>query len=196
LVIVVHTCIIVGMNPAIFLDRDGVIIENVDTYVRAWSDVVFYPDSLNALARIRDTEYKVVIVTNQSAVGRGIITEDDAREINQRLIQVVEQSGGRIDGVYMCVHAPPQGCECRKPRPGLIMQAASDLSLDLSRSLLVGDALSDIQAGQNAGIPKNILVRTGRGEKQSRLPEALTLKPFLTYDRLEDAVEALITGLL
>lgn len=185
-----------GMNPAVFLDRDGVIIENVDTYVRSWSDVVIFPDALRALARLRDTVYKVIIVTNQSAVGRGIISADEAQAINQRLIQIIEQSGGRIDGVYMCLHAPPQGCECRKPRPGLIMQAASELSLDLNRSLMIGDALSDIQAGQNAGIPKNILVRTGRGEKQSRLPEALALKPFLIYDRLEDTVNDLVAGLL
>jgi D-glycero-D-manno-heptose 1,7-bisphosphate phosphatase len=184
------------MNPAIFLDRDGVIIENVDTYVRSWSDVVIYPEALSALARLSETTYKIIIVTNQSVVGRGIISISDAQAINQRLIQVIEQSGGRIDGLFMCVHAPPQDCECRKPRPGLIMQAASELSLDLSRSLLVGDALSDIQAGQNAGIPKNILVRTGRGDKQSRLPEALTLKSFLTYDRLEVAVDDLMNGLL
>lgn len=186
----------VGMNPAVFLDRDGVMIENVDTYVRAWSDVVIFPEAIRALARLRETDYKIIIVTNQSVVGRGIITAAEAQAINQRLIQMIEESGGRIDGSYMCFHAPPQGCECRKPRPGLIMQAASELSLDLNRSLMIGDALSDIQAGQNAGIPKNILVRTGRGEKQSRLPEALTLKPFLTYNRLEDAVNDLVAGLL
>jgi D-glycero-D-manno-heptose 1,7-bisphosphate phosphatase len=184
------------MYPAVFLDRDGVIIENVATYVRSWEDVSFLPGALTALACLQESPYKVVIVTNQSVVGRGLISYETAQSINDRILEAIHQAGGRIDGVYMCVHAPPQGCECRKPRPGLIMQAASELSLDLQRSLLIGDALSDIQAGQNAGIPVNIMVRTGRGEKQSRLPDANTLKPFLVYDRLEDAVNDLLANLL
>ena len=101
LVIMVHACIMMGMNPAIFLDRDGVIIENVDTYVRSWSDVVIYPEAIRALSRLSETAYKIIIVTNQSVVGRGIISVSDAQAINQRLIQIIEQSGGRIDGIYM-----------------------------------------------------------------------------------------------
>lgn len=184
------------MVPAIFLDRDGVIIENVDTYVRSWADVTFLPGAVKALSLLRDTEYKIIIVTNQAAVGKGFISLAQAQEINQRLMETISQSGGRIDRVFMCPHAPPQGCDCRKPRPGLIMQAASELSIDLSRSFMIGDALSDIQAGQNAGIPCRILVRTGRGEKQLLLPEAQSLKPLLIYNRLEDAVRDLYAGLL
>jgi histidinol-phosphate phosphatase family protein len=184
------------MDPAIFLDRDGVIIENRDHYVRSWDDVVFLPGALEALARLNDTKYKIVIVTNQSAVGRGIISLAEAQAINAQFLKVIQQHGGRIDDIYMCVHAPPQGCDCRKPRPGLIMQAVSERSLDLNRSLLIGDALSDIQAGQNAGVPINILVKTGRGEAQLRLPEAQTLMPFLVFDRFEDAVVSLLAGLL
>lgn len=184
------------MYPAIFLDRDGVIIENRDNYVRSWGDVTFLPGALGALARLKETEYKIVIVTNQSAVGRGIISLAEAQAINAQFLQVIQQHGGRIDDIYMCIHAPPQGCDCRKPRPGLIMQAVSERSLDLNRSLLIGDALSDIQAGQNAGVPTNILVKTGRGEAQLRLPEAQTLKPFLIFDRFEDAVVSLLAGLL
>ncbi len=184
------------MDPAIFLDRDGVIIENRENYVRSWKDVIVYPGAFAALALLKETNYRVVMVTNQSAVGRGIISLEEAQAINARLLQRIDEHGGRIDGVFMCVHAPPQGCDCRKPRPGLILQAASELSLDLSRSLLIGDALSDIQAGQNAGVPTNILVKTGRGEAQLRLPEAQILKPFLIYDRFEDAVVSLLKGLL
>jgi D-glycero-D-manno-heptose 1,7-bisphosphate phosphatase len=137
-----------------------------------------------------------VIITNQSAVGRGIISPEQATEINDQLLTVIEQAGGRIDAVFMCIHAPQQGCECRKPRPGLILQAASELKLDLQRSYLIGDALSDIQAGRNAGITRNILVKTGRGEKQSRLPDATRLQPFQIFNRFEDAVEALMPDFL
>jgi D-glycero-D-manno-heptose 1,7-bisphosphate phosphatase len=184
------------MYPAIFLDRDGVLIENRDNYVRSWADVEFIPGSTQALARLTHTDYKIVLITNQSAVGRGVISLEQAQAINQQLLSVIRQAGGRIDAVYMCIHAPQQGCNCRKPRPGLIMQAATELALDINRSFLVGDALSDVLAGQNAGIPTNVLVKTGRGEKQSNLPEAQTLKPFLTFDRFDEAVNVLFPNLL
>jgi len=184
------------MNPALFLDRDGVIIENQSNYVRSWEDVTILPGALEALARVNTTNFKIIIITNQSAVGRGIITLEDAWAINDRIIQVIQRSGGRVDGTYMCPHAPPQGCDCRKPRPGLIMKASSEHTIDLKRSILVGDALSDIQAGQNAGIPTNFLVRTGRGEKQSLLPEAQSMKSFRVIDQFADAVDYLLTNLL
>lgn len=183
------------MNRAIFLDRDGVIIENVDSYVRSWEDVQLLPGSLDALARLKFSPYKIVLVTNQSAVGRGIIQSSTAVEINNRLVRIIEDAGGRIDGVYMCPHAPEDGCNCRKPRPGLLLQAASQLEIDLGRSILVGDALTDIQAGQTAGIQKNILVLTGRGRKQSELPAARDLAPFLIYDSLNEVVTDLIANL-
>lgn len=184
------------MVPAIFLDRDGVIIENREHYVRSWADVALYPGAIKALSLINDIPLKIVIITNQSAVGRGIISVEEAEDINNRLLAVIEQSGGRIDAVFMCTHAPQQGCDCRKPRPGLILQAASELNLDLQRSFLIGDALSDIEAGKNAGITRNILVRTGRGEKQSHLPAATLIEPFQIFDRFEDAVEFLMPDFL
>jgi D-glycero-D-manno-heptose 1,7-bisphosphate phosphatase len=189
-------CIITGMNPAFFLDRDGVVIENIATYVRSWADVVFFPGALPALARLSGSPYKIVIVTNQSVVGRGIISFSAAQEINKRLVEVIEEAGGRVDGLFMCPHDPKDSCTCRKPNPGLLFQAASLLSLDLNRSILVGDALTDIQAGQNAGVRTNILVRTGRGADQSALPEAHLLAPFLIFNQLEDVVSALLSGLL
>jgi D-glycero-D-manno-heptose 1,7-bisphosphate phosphatase len=184
------------MFPAIFLDRDGVLIENVDQYVRSWDDVVVFPGALAALSRLINKRWKLIVVTNQSVVGRGIISEEAAEQINARLLRVIQQAGGRIDGVYMCVHAPQVACSCRKPKPGLVLRAAAEHQIDLSHSLMVGDALSDVEAGQSAGIPVNVLVRTGRGHKQEKLQEAKSLQPFLVYDCLEDAVNDLLTGLL
>jgi D-glycero-D-manno-heptose 1,7-bisphosphate phosphatase len=184
------------MHSAIFLDRDGVIIENVDSYVRSWSDVVVFPQALAALSRLKMSSYKIVIVTNQSVVGRGIISLSDSHNINDRLVKVITNAGGRVDGVYVCPHAPEEDCSCRKPRPGLLLQAASALSIDLSQSIFVGDALTDIQAGQNAGIPTNLLVRTGRGAAQIALIEAQHPGLVPIYDNLFDAIDALFTGLL
>lgn len=178
------------MTAAIFLDRDGVIIENIPTYVRHWNEVHFYPQALTALARLRSSPYKIIIVSNQSAIGRGLLSREEADEINRRLVATIEHHGGRIDAVYICPHTPQDQCMCRKPQPGLILQAANELGLDLSRSLLIGDALSDLQAGQAAGIQKTILVLTGRGAEQWHLPEAKTLQPFEVYPDLLHAIQA------
>jgi len=183
------------MHPAIFLDRDGVIIENRDNYVRSWADVAIYAQALEVLANISHYPLKVVIITNQSVVGRGLISLDTAWEINARLVDEIRKAGGRMDGVFMCPHAPEDHCACRKPLPGLFLQAAQELSLDLPRSILVGDALSDIKAGRAAGLEQSVLVRTGLGNQQLLLPEAITLQPFPVYDSLSDALLSLVPNL-
>ena len=116
--------IIHAMFPAIFLDRDGVIIENVPAYVRSWADVSIFPQAVQALVRLNHSPYKIVIVTNQAGIGKGLFSQAEAESINQRLIGEIERAGGRIDGVFMCPHTPNDGCDCRKPKPGLFMQAA------------------------------------------------------------------------
>ena len=177
------------MVPAIFLDRDGVIIENRDTYVRSWNDVYIYPQALQALAEFSNVPFHFVIVTNQSVVGRHIISKQNADTINVRLVHEIKLAGGRIDAVFMCPHAPSAGCSCRKPAPGLFSKAAQELSLDLNNSIMIGDALTDLIAAQTAGIKQRILVRTGRGDDQSKLKEAQTLSPFTSYETLFDAFE-------
>jgi len=178
------------MFPAIILDRDGVVIENRPDYVRNWADVVVFPEALAALAKASHGPYKIVFVTNQSAVGRGIISRETAEEINRQLTALILEAGGRVDGVFMCPHAPEDQCDCRKPRPGLLLQAARSLDLDLSRSIMIGDALSDLLAGQAAGVGQMALVRSGRGIEQDRLPRPDDLQPFQTYDTLAHALHA------
>ena len=175
------------MDPAIFLDRDGVIIENRENYIRSWSDVVFIPDALTALHAAYTSPYKIILVTNQSAIGRGLITIEQAEEINQRVKAVVTKSGGRVDALFMCPHSPQDECICRKPHPGLLLQAAESLKLELSSSYMIGDALSDLLAGRAAGVRETMLLRTGRGQVQASLPEALLLKPFPIFDSLSEA---------
>ena len=182
-----------SMYPAIFLDRDGVLIENRSDYVRDWSQVKIIPEAIHALSLAQIKKYKVVIVTNQSVVGRGLILLKTAQEINQRLINLIREHGGQIDGVYMCPHQPEDGCSCRKPQPGLLLQAAKDLSLDLQRSWMIGDAWSDVQVGQSAGVRHSILLRTGRGPEQlsQRCPEELT--GYLIFDNLPLALDAIFS---
>lgn len=182
------------MIPAIFLDRDGVIIANRPQYVRSWADVEFFPKAIQALKNLNGLPYKIVVVTNQAGVSRGVISLEVAEGINERLREVIEDAGGRIDGIYMCPHKPEDGCTCRKPRPGLIEQAARELSLDLAGSLLIGDMYSDLLAGQAAGIPRLALVRTGLGARQLEEPPVDHLGSFEVFDNLSEALSVLIVG--
>ncbi len=157
------------MEAAIFLDRDGVLIQNRPGYVRRWQDVKVYPNAVRALVAAKSSPYKLVIITNQSAVGRGLMSLETANAINNQLAAELRQRGGRIDAVFMCPHAPEQHCACRKPKPGLLYQAERLLGIDLQKSLLIGDAVTDLQAGREAGLAKVALVRTGRGRSQAVL---------------------------
>ena len=157
------------MKPAIFLDRDGVLIESRQDYVRTREDIVFYPAALKALAKASRGSHMIVIVTNQSGVGRGLIDMDEADAINRHLVIEVQKAGGRIDAVCMCIHTPEQECNCRKPKPGLLLHATGLLGLDLPNSVMIGDAITDLKAGEAAGVGKVALVRTGRGEDQLKM---------------------------
>jgi len=181
------------MHPAIFLDRDGVLIENRSDYVRDWSQVKIIPEAIHALSLTPARNYKIVIVTNQSAIGRGLVRPENAEEINRRLVNLIQQHGGQVDGVYICPHKPDDDCLCRKPRPGLLLQAANELSLDMQRSWMIGDAWSDVQAGQRAGVRHTILVKTGRGTEQllEHSPEEITGS--LIFDNLPRAFDAIFS---
>jgi histidinol-phosphate phosphatase family protein len=181
------------MFPAIFLDRDGVLIENRSDYVRDWSQVKIYPDTIRALSLSAIKNYKVVIVTNQSVVGRGLISLETADEINSRLVNYILHHGGQIDAVYMCPHKPDDGCSCRKPNPGLLLQAAKELSLDLPRSWMIGDAWSDVLAGQSAGVRLAILLKTGRGREQLLQSRPENVTNHLILDNLTLALDTIFT---
>ena len=182
-------------QPALFLDRDGVFIENRANYVRSWEDVQFFPKALAALARIRAVPYKIIVVTNQSAVGRGIISLETAVALNNRILEVLRQANGRIDASYLCPAKPGTSDPCRKPRPGMLLQAAQEHKIDLSQSYMIGDALTDIQAGQAAGVMQAILLLTGRGQDQAQLPQAKTLPTFTTFSTLANALFHLFPNL-
>ena len=180
------------MLPAIFLDRDGVIIENRSNYVRNWSQVNILPDAVRALSNPKLNNHKIVIVTNQSAVGRGIVPLEIAQEINDILVQTIRDQGSKIDKVYLCPHSPDDDCDCRKPKPGLLLRAAKELSLDLKRSWMIGDAWSDVQAGQSAEVRGTIIVRTGRGADQLSLLQPTGIKDFLVCDDLSHALKIIL----
>jgi D-glycero-D-manno-heptose 1,7-bisphosphate phosphatase len=175
------------MFPAIFLDRDGVLIENRDDYVREWSHVTLLPNAIDALTGFHRAGFKIIIVTNQSAVGRGMMTFHEAQKINERLVKTIGEYGGWVDAVFMCPHKPEDTCICRKPQPGLLLQAAREFSIDLPASWMVGDAWTDILAGQAAGVEGSIIVRTGRGAAQLNQPQPSEIQPFHVCENILDA---------
>jgi D-glycero-D-manno-heptose 1,7-bisphosphate phosphatase len=154
------------MNPnaghrAVFLDRDGTIMED-SNYVGDVERVILIPGAAEALKQLQDAGYKLFIVTNQSGVGRGYFTREAVEAIHAHLDEYFARAGVHFDRYYVCPHHPEDNCDCRKPKPKFLLDAAVEYGLDLSRSFMIGDRPSDIQAGVNAGA-KTILVLTGAG---------------------------------
>lgn len=156
--------------PAVFLDRDGVINENRPDYVKSWAEFDFLPGVFEPLRRLATSPYLVVVVSNQSAVGRGLSSCSALEDVHRRMVKAIDLQGGRVDAGSYCLHRPVDRCACRKPLPGQVVGAAGVLGIDLARSFLVGDALSDVQAAIAAGCTP-VLVLTGRGHvERSLLP--------------------------
>src|SRR5690349_6116306 len=179
------------MMRAIFLDRDGVIGENRADHVKSWEEFRFLPGVLDALHWLRLAGFHTFVVTNQAIVNRGVVAAQVVEDINTRMALCVAWHGGRIDDIRYCPHDYDENCECRKPRPGMLVQLAEQWRVDLSRSYMVGDAWTDIAAGRSVSC-RSIMVRTGRGAEQANLPEARQYSPDHIAADLAAAVEWLL----
>ncbi len=190
----VNNCIIFETMKrlAIFLDRDGVINRSRPDYVKSREEFEFLPGVLEALRHLSVTPYTIVIVSNQSCIGRGLVAKETVDDIHFRMLQVIRRAGGRVDAIYYCPHHPNDGCECRKPRPGLLLRAAEELNLDLAASWLIGDSSSDLEAALAAGVHP-ILVRTGHGK--TVLPELIS-DHILVFDDLVHMVDLEVDQIL
>lgn len=146
---------------AVFLDRDGVINRERADYVKCWQELEFLPGALEAVCALASLDCPILVVTNQSVIGRGIVTADVVDAIHKRLQGNAEANGGRIDAFYVCPHHPHEGCDCRKPKPGLLLRAAQDYALDLSSCIFVGDSWTDREAALAVGC-ESLLVESGR----------------------------------
>lgn len=159
------------MNRAVFLDRDGTIIEERN-YLRRPEEVVVLPGAAAALKRLQDAGFKLFIISNQSGVGRGYFTLADVEKVNAHLRRELAQSGVRFEKFYVAPEAPDQPSRGRKPSPQFLFDARDEFGVDLSQSYVIGDKLIDLECGWNAGVKKCILVRTGYGaESEKKLPE-------------------------
>ena len=149
-------------RPAVFLDRDGTMVEEVG-YLNHLSRFRMFPFVAAAVRRLNEAGLPVVVITNQSGVGRGYFPESLVHQVHEEMMLQLSPEGARIDAIYYCPHTPVENCACRKPKTGMLDKAAIEHSLDLQRSFVVGDRHSDIELARNAGA-RSILVRTGYGE--------------------------------
>jgi histidinol-phosphate phosphatase family protein len=150
-------------NIAVFLDRDGTLNEDRG-YVTSPEQLVLFSGVPEALARLNQLGVQVILMTNQSAIGRGFMTTHDLQHIHQKLVDLLGAHEGRIDEVYVCPHRPDEGCACRKPQVGMIKQAAERFSLDLSQCFFVGDKCSDLEAAHKAGVTGVLVLSSVYGE--------------------------------
>jgi len=160
------------MNRAVFLDRDGVITQEPPYYAHKLSELALLPKSADAIRLLNENGFLVVVACNQAGIAHGYYREEDAISFNQAMKDNLAREGARIDAVYYCPHHPQArieryrvNCNCRKPEPGMLTRAGKELNLDLKQSFMVGDKLSDIEAGKRAGC-KTIMVRTGQGAEE------------------------------
>jgi len=183
----------------VILDRDGVLNEDSDAFIKSPSEWTPIPGSLEAVARLHRAEYRVLIASNQSGIGRGLFTTDTLSKIHNAMLEQVHQKGGEIEAIFFCPHAPEAACHCRKPAPGMLLDIAERLKVSLAGVPVVGDSLRDIQSAQSVGaLP--VLVRTGKGARtisdleERRLAVALIEVP--VFDDLAAFVDALLEGKL
>jgi D-glycero-D-manno-heptose 1,7-bisphosphate phosphatase len=189
-----------GARRAVFMDRDGTISEEVG-YVNHVSRYRVFPFAAEAVRALNEAGWLAVLVTNQAGVARGYFKEELIGEVHGVLASELERGGARLDAVYYCPHHPTVGespyrfdCDCRKPRPGLLLRAARELDLDLSRCWMVGDRYSDTELARNAGA-RSALVLTGygRGELEHQ-SQAWSHRPDLVAENLLEAVKKIVTS--
>lgn len=169
----------------VLLDRDGtVIVDPPDERVDKVEKIELFPDSIEALRYLAENNFAIILITNQASISEGRLDEDGFNRINAKVLEQLSPSGVKILKTYMCPHGPDDGCECRKPKPTMILQAAKDFDLDLPNIYMVGDRHSDILAGVNAGT-KTVLVKTANIDTQA--PEAT-----FTAQNLLEAVKYII----
>ncbi|OSM04941.1 D-glycero-beta-D-manno-heptose 1,7-bisphosphate 7-phosphatase [Magnetofaba australis] len=177
-------------QPTVLLDRDGVINEERSNYVLTIEQMRFIPGSLEAIARLTRAGVRVAVVTNQACIGRGLLTELRLQEIHRHLNEQVAAHGGQVAAIYHCPHHPDDGCDCRKPKPGMLLAAQKQFNLDMAQVWFVGDSPSDMGAARAAGT-RGALLRSGlKNVDDGELPDTPR------FDNLERFVDAYLDGQL
>ena len=189
-----------SLRSAIFIDRDGTINKDIG-YVSRLEELIIYPWAAEAIRLINESELKAIVVTNQSGIARRLYTEDILSAIHDRMKSELAREGAQVDAIYYCPHHPEIGgeryrrfCECRKPRPGMLLQAAREHGIDLARSFVIGDKASDINLAASAGA-RGVLVMTGYGRETIANSQRWPCEPAFMADNLLEAVKLILNHL-
>lgn len=182
-------------NKLVILDRDGVINQDSDDYIKSADEWIPIPGSIEAIAKLSKAGYSIAVATNQSGLARGYFDNDTLSAMHRKMIDLVSQAGGSIQHIAFCPHGPDDNCLCRKPKPGLLEQISASLDIQLSTDVVfVGDSMSDLNAGINAGC-RSVLVQTGKGLKsfvKLKEKENSHLQGIAVYNDLLDFVNDLL----
>lgn len=182
------------MSRAVFLDRDGVINEKASEgrYVTRWEDFRVLPGVVEGIAELNRMGLLVIVVTNQRCVGKGFITEAELNKLHQQMAEHLVESGAKVDAIYYCPHNLEPPCDCRKPAPGMLLQAAKSQGVNLAASWMIGDSERDIQAGKNAGC-KTVLLLTDPGrERNSSSATTCEAQADLVAASLPEAIQQIL----
>ncbi|NOR43095.1 MAG: D-glycero-beta-D-manno-heptose 1,7-bisphosphate 7-phosphatase [Gammaproteobacteria bacterium] len=175
----------------IVLDRDGVINHDSDDFIKSADEWLPIDGSLDAISRLNHSGYTVVIAANQSGLARGYFDIEAFTAIHKKLDDMLAKIGGRIDAVFYCPHGPDDACDCRKPKPGMLLAIGQRFNVPLKDVIFIGDSVSDINAAKNAHA-KAVLVRTGKGVKAEKILQSASKSSVPVYDNLASAVTALL----
>ena len=156
------------LKKVVFLDRDGVINQDSPNYIKSWAEFKFLHGSIPALKKLTMGGFTVIIITNQSAINRRMISQATLDDIHARMQDAVRAGGGLIKDIFFCPHRPDEGCLCRKPKPGMIFSALKAYPIELDSAYMVGDSAKDIECARNAGCGHAILVKTGSGRQAEK----------------------------
>jgi len=177
------------MKDIVFLDRDGVINVDSSEYIKNESEFEFIPKSPEAIALLTQNGFNIIVITNQSLIGRNMVSQKTLDAIFKKMKDGVKKAGGDIKDIFYCPHTPEDNCSCRKPNPGLILEAQKKYQIDLNQSFMVGDSAKDIECARNAGCSKTLLVKTGNGLKaQQQLSQKGIIPDFIGTDLYETAL--------
>ena len=181
------------LKRVVFLDRDGVINQDSPDYIRSWAEYIFLPDSLEALRLLTRKGYTLIVISNQSIIGRKWIPLEVLDDMHRRLQDTVAEHGGRITDIFFCPHTPDAGCTCRKPKPGMIEAACRKYDVDVADAVMIGDSAKDILCGKAAGCGRTILVRTGNGLAAQKTLALDDIFPTVVVDDLYDAARWIVS---
>jgi D-glycero-D-manno-heptose 1,7-bisphosphate phosphatase len=175
----------------IILDRDGVINQDSDDYIKSPDEWIPIPGSLDAIARLNHAGYSVAIASNQSGIARGYFSLETLAAMSVKMNDMLSPLGGRIDALFFCPHGPRDGCDCRKPRPGMLTDIGNRFQTSLGNVLFVGDNINDVNAARAAGA-KPVVVKTGKGEQTAEMMAETNMNNIPVYDDLADLVNSIL----